>query len=382
MSRNRRAELEAALRERILIFDGPSGSMLQSYGLDEAAYRGEQLRDHGHDLKGDNDLLCVTRPDIVREVHEAFLEAGADIITTASFTSTSISQADYGLEAWVHEINLRAGEIASAAARAASERDPSRPRFVAGSIGPLNRMLSISPDVNDPAFRSVTFEQVRESYAEQVRGLIDGGVDLLLIETVIDTLNCKAGSIAAEDVFAEKGVRLPIAISASINDLSGRILAGQTLDAFWIAVEHADPVFFGLNCGLGATEMTPFLEEVAHFCPVPVSCYPNAGLPNAFGEYDEQPPTTAALLRGWAENGWLNLVGGCCGTTPDHIRAIAEAVRGFAPRPPPARGRSRGGPPPPGPPSRSAARPPPGRGPGRCPAGGCPRRSRAHGSGA
>ena len=274
----------------------------------------------------------------MRSIHDAYLAAGADLVSTNTFNANAISQADYGLEGQVHDINRAAAEIARQACDEWSRRTPDKPRFVAGSMGPTNKTLSLSPDVNNPAFRAVTFDQVREAYAGQVRGLIVGGVDLLLIETIFDTLNAKAAIVAVEEVFEEKGVRLPLILSVTVTDLSGRTLSGQTLDAFWISVEHARPLIAGLNCALGATEMAPFLREFERVCPVAVSCYPNAGLPNAFGGYDEKPDTTSRLLREFAENGWLNMVGGCCGTTPDHIRAIARAVEGLPPRRLPERG--------------------------------------------
>ncbi|MCC6558967.1 MAG: methionine synthase [Polyangiaceae bacterium] len=333
---SRIALLNELLETRILCLDGAMGTMIQRAGLTEADYRGERFRDHPLELKGDCDLLSLTRPDVVRGVHDTYLEAGADIIETNTFAATAVAQADYRMEPVVYEINLRAAEIARDAAAAWTARTPSRPRFVAGSIGPLNRSLSLSPDVNDPALRSVTFDEVRRAYAEQVRGLIDGGCDILLAETAFDTLNIKAAIVAMEEVFAEKGRRLPIMLSATITDKSGRTLSGQTIDAFWTSVEHARPVTVGVNCALGAAEMRPYVAELARIAPVKVSCYPNAGLPNAFGEYDELPETTAGLLRELAEAGLVNVLGGCCGTTPDHIRALVRAIEGLPPRRPPA----------------------------------------------
>jgi 5-methyltetrahydrofolate--homocysteine methyltransferase len=330
--RNARALLERELEQRILLIDGPTGTEIQAAGLDEAGFRGERFRDHDRDLKGNFDVTCLTRPDVVTRVHDSYLEAGADIICTVTFTATSISQADFGLEPWVYEINKAGAEICRAACERWTERTPERPRFAAGSMGPLNKMLSLSPDVNDPAFRAVSFDQVREAYAEQVRGLIDGGIDILLVETIIDTLNAKAALIAIREVLEEKRLELPVIISATIADRSGRNLSGQTVEAFWASVEHANPLSVGINCGLGAREMRPFVEELASIASTYVSCYPNAGLPNAMGEYDEPPETTAALLREFAESGFLNLVGGCCGTTPEHIRQIGEATAGLRPR--------------------------------------------------
>ena len=325
-------KLDNLLSHRLLIMDGGMGSLIQRYGLEEEDYRGERFRDHPHDLKGNGDLLALTRPDVLREIHESYLEAGADLISTATFTSTSISQADYGLESAVYDINRAATELAKSAAKIWTDKDPAKPRFVLGSVGPTNRTLSMSPEVNDPAFRTHTFDQIRDSYAEQIRGLIDGGADLLLIETIFDTLNAKAAIFAAQLVFDEKNIELPIMISVTFTDKSGRTLSGQTLEAFWVSIAHAKPFSVGVNCSLGATETTPFIEELARICSSFTSCHPNAGLPNAFGAYDEQPDTTANLLREFAENGWVNILGGCCGTTPDHIRAVATAVSEISPR--------------------------------------------------
>jgi 5-methyltetrahydrofolate--homocysteine methyltransferase len=303
------------------------GTMIQRHRLSEADFRGERFRDHPHDLRGDNDVLVLTQPAVIRGIHEEYLAAGADIIETNTFNSTAISQADYRLQAFAHELNVAAARLAREAVDTWTARTPDRPRFVAGAVGPMNKTLSISPDVNNPAFRGVTFDAVRDAYREQIRGLIDGGCDLLLIETIFDTLNAKAALVACEDVFEERQTRLPISISVTITDQSGRTLSGQTVEAFWIAVRHARPFTVGINCALGARQMRPFLAELAGIAPTLISCYPNAGLPNAFGEYDEQPVTTASILREYADARLLNIVGGCCGTTPDHIRAIAEALR-------------------------------------------------------
>jgi 5-methyltetrahydrofolate--homocysteine methyltransferase len=328
----RPALLERELARRILILDGAMGTMIQRRGLAEADYRGERFRDHPRELRGNNDLLVLTRPDVIREIHEAYLEAGADLIETDTFNAQRVSQADYGLEAVCYELNVAAARLARAAADAWSERTPEKPRFVAGSIGPTNRTLSISPDVNDAAFRNLSFDALREAYAEQVRGLVEGGVDVLLVETIFDTLNAKAAIVAIEEVFEERGSRLPVILSVTIVDRSGRTLSGQTVDAFWISVSHARPLAVGVNCALGAADMRPYLAELARVAPCYVSCYPNAGLPNAFGGYDEAPETTAGFLREFAESGLLNLVGGCCGTTPDHVRAVARAVAELPPR--------------------------------------------------
>ncbi|MEW6268736.1 MAG: methionine synthase [Thermodesulfobacteriota bacterium] len=331
---NTQTVLEDLLRRRILVLDGAMGTMVQRYGLGEADFRGKLLEDHPKDQRGNNDVLVLTRPDVIGEIHRAYLEAGADVIETSTFTSTSVAQADYGLEHLVYELNVQGARIAREAAVEYTRKDPSKPRFVAGAIGPTNRTLSISPDVNDPAFRAIEFDALKDAYAEQVRGLVDGGVDLLLPETSFDTLNMKAAIFAIEEVFAERGVRLPLVLSCTITDRSGRTLSGQTIEAFWYSVEHAKPLAVGLNCALGAADMRPYLEALATTAPAFISCYPNAGLPNAFGGYDETPADTARVVREFAEAGWLNIVGGCCGTTPDHIRAIAESVRGIAPHVP------------------------------------------------
>jgi 5-methyltetrahydrofolate--homocysteine methyltransferase len=330
-----RQQLDRILTERILVFDGATGTMLQDQALEEADFRGERFAEHPTDLKGDNDLLCITRPDVVRRVHEAYLAAGSDIIETNTFNATSVSQADYGLQAHVAEMNRRAAEIALAAAAAWSARTPEKPRFVAGSIGPTSKTLSISPDVNDASFRDLDFDALRDAYAEQIEPLVVAGVHVLLIETIFDTLNAKAAIVAARDVLDRLGVDVPIAISVTITDKSGRTLSGQTIEAFWTSVEHARPIAVGMNCSLGATDMRPYLAELADLAPVPIWCFPNAGLPNAFGEYDEGPEATAALLKEFAESGLVNIVGGCCGTNDRHIAAIARAVEGLAPRVPP-----------------------------------------------
>ncbi len=326
------ARLHDLLARRIVLLDGAMGTMIQRYRLTEAEFRGQRFRDHHHDLKGNNDLLVLTRPDVIREIHDAYLEAGADIIETNTFSSTTIAQADYKLEAIAYELSREGARLARNAADEWNGKTPERPRFVAGAIGPTNRTLSISPDVGNPAFRAVTFDQVVAAYKDHVRGLIDGGVDLLLLETIFDTLNAKAAIVAILDVFDEKGVELPLMISVTITDRSGRTLSGQTLDAFYTSIRHARPFSVGLNCALGAREMRPHVAELARIAETYVTCYPNAGLPNAFGEYDELPAETSALLRDFAESGFVNIVGGCCGTTPDHIRALDSAIRGLAPR--------------------------------------------------
>ena len=323
--------LRAAAAERILVMDGAMGTEIQDLKLSEADFRGERFRDHAHDQRGNNDLLILTQPDAVRDIHLAYFMAGADIVETNTFSSTSIAQGDYGLESAVHDLNVQGARLARDAANLAQAKDGRR-RFVAGAVGPTNRTLSISPDVNDPGFRAVTFDQVRDAYAEQVRGLVEGGADLILIETIFDTLNAKAAILAARRVFAETGRRLPIMISGTITDLSGRTLSGQTPPAFWHSVRHAEPITIGLNCALGAREMRSHIAEIGRVADTLVCAYPNAGLPNEFGLYDESPEATASFIGQWADEGLVNVVGGCCGTTPAHIRAIAQAVAGKAPR--------------------------------------------------
>jgi 5-methyltetrahydrofolate--homocysteine methyltransferase len=329
---HQRQLLDQLLSERILIMDGAMGTMIQRHRLSEQEFRGKRFHEHPRDLQGDNDLLALTQPEVILDIHHAFLEAGSDIIETNTFTATAVAQADYGLESVVYEMNLQAAQLARKAADEWSARTPDKPRVVAGAIGPTNRTLSLSPDVNDPAFRALTFDQLREAYAEQARGLIDGGVDLLVIETIFDTLNAKAAIVAIQERFDVTGVALPLLISVTITDRSGRTLSGQTIDAFWTSIAHAEPFCVGLNCALGASEMRPYLAELAQIATTYVSCYPNAGLPNAFGEYDEQPEMTAQCLREFATSGLVNIIGGCCGTTPEHIRAIARAVEGVKPR--------------------------------------------------
>src|SRR3954471_11522034 len=324
--------LQKLLAERILILDGAMGTMVQRRKLTEADFRGERFKSHPRDLKGNNDVLVLTRPDVIADIHAEYLDAGADIIETNTFSSTSVSQGDYGLEAIAYELNLEAARLARRVVDEWTAKDPRKPRFVAGSLGPTTKTLSISPDVNNPAFRAITFDEMRDAFKDQARGLIDGGSDLLLVETQIDTLNAKAALVAIDEVFEERGIRLPLMISATLTDRSGRTLSGQTLDAFYLSVEHARPFSVGLNCALGAREMRPYLAELSRAVDGFVSCYPNAGLPNAFGQYDEQPSETAGLIKEFAESGFVNIIGGCCGTTPDHIREIARAVSTLPPR--------------------------------------------------
>lgn len=325
------SELRELFGRRLVVLDGAMGSMVQGYGLTEADFRGRQFVAHGHDLRGNNDVLGITRPDVIEEIHAAYFAAGADLVETNTFNSTAISQADYGLESAVAELNAAAAACARRAAVAAEKRDGRR-RFVAGAMGPLNRTLSMSPDVNRPEFRAVVWRQVVDAYAEQARALVGGGVDALLVETIFDTLNAKAALFAIESVFEESGVRVPVMVSVTITDASGRTLSGQTTEAFYNSIRHARPFSVGINCALGGAAMRPFVEELARVAECFVSCYPNAGLPNAFGAYDESPGQMAEVLGGFARAGWVNLVGGCCGSTPAHIAAIAAAVEGVAPR--------------------------------------------------
>ncbi|WP_341930859.1 methionine synthase [Methyloversatilis discipulorum] len=328
-------QLKALMARRILILDGAMGTMVQKHRLVEADYRGTRFADHPKDLKGNNDLLLLTRPDVIRGIHAAYLEAGADIIETNTFNATVISQAEYGLEAIVHELNVEGARIARAACDEYTAKNPDKPRFVAGVLGPTSRTCSLSPDVNDPGFRNVSFDQLVDDYVAAARGLTEGGADLLLIETVFDTLNAKAAVFAVEKFFDEVGRRWPVMISGTITDASGRTLSGETAEAFWNSLRHANPISFGFNCALGPKDMRQHVEELAHLADTHVSAHPNAGLPNAFGEYDETPADMVNHLREWAQSGFLNIVGGCCGTTPDHIRAFAEAMDGMPPRPVP-----------------------------------------------
>jgi len=326
--------LNRAADQRILMMDGAMGTMIQREGLAEADFRGTQYAEWPSDLKGNNEILCVTQQEIIEKIHSEFLAAGADIIETNTFNCTRISLADYDMQSLAKELNIAAAACARAAADKWSAKTPDRPRFVAGAIGPMNKTLSISPDVNNPGYRAVTFDEVVGAYKEQVAALIEGGVDILLIETIFDSLNAKAAIFAAEDVFEEMGVRLPLMISFTVTDMSGRNLSGQTIEAFWYSVKHAKPFTIGLNCAFGAEHLRPHAVALSAIAETRVCVYPNAGLPNELGEYDELPEDTAAHLRGWAQEGLLNITGGCCGTTPDHIRAIAEAVEGVPPRKP------------------------------------------------
>ena len=337
MNRNERiAALHAAAKKRILILDGAMGTMIQRHKLQEADYRGERFKDWPSDLKGNNDLLVLTQPDIIRGIHEAYFEAGADIIETNTFNAQTVSMADYGMEALAFEINVAAAKLAREAADKYTALTPEKPRFVAGAIGPTNRTASLSPDVNNPGFRNITFDELVAAYSEQTRGLIEGGVDTILIETVFDTLNAKAAGFAVKETFDAMGVELPLMISGTVTDLSGRNLSGQTPEAFWYSLRHLKPFSIGMNCAFGAEQLRPPIAQISKVADTHVSVYANAGLPNAMGEYDETPESMAAAMRAWAADGLLNIVGGCCGTTPDHIKAIAKAVAPFPPREIPA----------------------------------------------
>jgi len=325
-------QLRALLENRIAIIDGAMGTMIQRYNLTEADYRGERFKDYPSDLKGNNDLLCLTQPQIIQEIHKQYLEAGADIIETNTFNAQAISLEDYSMQELAYEMNVAAAKIARAAVDEYMASHPGEITFVAGALGPMNKTLSLSPDVNEPGYRAVSFDTVAGAYYEQIKGLMDGGVDLLLIETIFDTLNAKAAIFALKQYFRDHNTSVPVMISGTITDASGRTLSGQTLEAFCISVEHADPISIGLNCALGAEQMRPHIEELSTIAGCYVSCYPNAGLPNAMGEYDETAEMMAQKVGEFAKEGWINLMGGCCGTTPDHIRAIAAEMKKSAPR--------------------------------------------------
>jgi 5-methyltetrahydrofolate--homocysteine methyltransferase len=334
-------DIRQELEKRILIIDGAMGTMIQRYKLTEADYRGERFKNWHCDVKGNNDLLSLTQPQIITEIHKQYLDAGADIIETNTFSSTAIAMADYEMQSLAYELNVAAAACAKKAMEEYYKENPKskteNPKFIAGAIGPLNKTLSLSPDVNNPGYRAVTFDEVVAAYYEQVRGLVDGGVDLLLIETIFDTLNAKAAIFAIKKYFRENPsstgrLTLPIMISGTITDASGRTLSGQTLEAFYTSVMHARPLSIGLNCALGAKEMRPHIEELSQISSCYVSAYPNAGLPNTMGEYDEKPEDTGHYLEEWAKEGFVNIVGGCCGTTPDHIKHIAEHIKGIKPR--------------------------------------------------
>lgn len=324
--------LQELLEKRILILDGAMGTMIQGYELEEEDYRAGWFEGHKTPLKGNNDLLSLTRPHIIKEIHAQYFEAGADIIETNTFSGTSIAQSDYSLESVVYDINYHSARIAKEVAVEFTKAEPHKPRFVAGAIGPTNRTASLSPDVNRPGYRAITFNQLVEAYSEQVRALMEGGVDILLVETIFDTLNAKAAVFAIETVFEELGVKLPIMISGTITDASGRTLSGQTVEAFYISLSHLPLFSVGLNCALGAEQLLPHIRSLSAVSSSAVSAYPNAGLPNAFGEYDETPEMMCEYLKPFLDQGLLNIVGGCCGTTPEHIRAIAELAAPYEPR--------------------------------------------------
>ncbi len=323
-------KLNAIFEERILILDGAAGTFIQQYELDEAGYRGDRFQDWDQDVKGNNDLLILSRPDIITDMHNAYLDADADIIETNTFSATTIAQADYGMEDLVHELNVEGARLAREAADNAATAD--RPRFVAGAMGPTNRTASISPDVNDPGKRNVDYQELVTAYRDAALGLLEGGVDLILIETIFDTLNAKAAIYGVQELFSELGYSVPLMLSVTITDQSGRTLSGQTTEAFWNAIRHAKPLLVGINCALGPDLMRPYVDEISRIADTYVSAYPNAGLPNAFGGYDETPEMMTVHLREWAQSGLLNVMGGCCGTTPSHIAAYAKAVKGVAPR--------------------------------------------------
>lgn len=325
-------KIEDILKERILILDGAMGTMIQRHRLEEEDFRGDRFKNHSHLLKGNNDLLSITRPDIIKEIHAQYFEAGADIAETNTFSGTTIAQADYHLEHIVYELNFQSAKIAKEVAVEFTKKEPGKPRFVAGAVGPTNRTLSISPNVNDPGYRAVTFDQLKVAYKEQVKGLMDGGADLLLVETIFDTLNAKAALFGIQELFDEEGKTLPIMVSGTITDASGRTLSGQTTEAFLISVSHVPLLSVGLNCALGARQLRPYLQILNEQSPFFVSAYPNAGLPNEFGQYDEGPEEMGTQINEFLKEGLVNILGGCCGTTPAHIRVIAELAKKYKPR--------------------------------------------------
>ena len=321
-----------ALKKRILILDGAMGTMLQRYNFSEEDFRGERFKDFPHSLKGNNDLLSLTQPKAIRDIHAQYFEAGADIVETNTFSGTTIGMADYHLEDIVYELNFESAKIAREVADEFTAKNPEKPRFVAGSIGPTNRTASMSPDVNDPGFRAVTFEDLRIAYKQQVEALLDGGVDLLLVETIFDTLNAKAALFAIEEVKDERKIDIPIMVSGTITDASGRTLSGQTVEAFLISISHIPLLSVGFNCALGANQLKPYLKQLAHNTSFNISAHPNAGLPNAFGQYDETPKEMQAQIKEYLDENLINIIGGCCGTNPDHIRLIAEVAKNYSPR--------------------------------------------------
>jgi 5-methyltetrahydrofolate--homocysteine methyltransferase len=334
MQSDRTLLLDSLLKQRILILDGAMGTMIQRYKLDEAAYRGERFKNFAHDVKGNNDLLTLSRPQVIREIHTQYLEAGADILETNTFNSTSVAMADYHMEDLVYELNFEAAKLARTLCDEFTKKTPDKPRFVAGVLGPTSKTASISPDVNDPGFRNVSFDALVTSYTEAIKGLVEGGADILLVETIFDTLNAKAALFAIDQYFDDHKMKLPVMISGTITDASGRTLTGQTTAAFYSSLRHANPISIGLNCALGGDLMRPYIAEMAKVSDVYVSAHPNAGLPNPLSDtgYDETPDYTANVVKGFADAGYVNIVGGCCGTTPAHIKAIADAVKKMPPR--------------------------------------------------
>lgn len=326
------SKIEEAIKKRILVLDGAMGTMLQRYNFSEEDFRGQRFKDFPYSLKGNNDLLSLTQPQAIKEVHAKYFEAGADIVETNTFSATTIGMADYHLEDSVYELNYESAKIAKEVANEFTARNPDKPRFVAGSIGPTNRTASMSPDVNDPGYRAVTFDELRIAYKQQVEALIDGGVDLLLVETIFDTLNAKAALFAIEEVKEERNLDIPIMVSGTITDASGRTLSGQTVEAFLISISHIPLLSIGFNCALGADQLKPYLKRLAMNTQLNISAHPNAGLPNAFGQYDQTPKEMQALIREYLQDNLVNIIGGCCGTTPEHIKAIAEVVAEFKPR--------------------------------------------------
>ncbi len=326
------SQIQNILNEKILVLDGAMGTMIQRHNFSEEDYRGEQFKDFHTTVKGNNDMLSITQPEAIKEIHRKYFNAGADIVETNTFSSTTIGMADYDMEDWVYQLNYESAKIAKEVAEEYKISEPNKPRFVAGSIGPTNRTASMSPDVNDPGFRAVTFDDLRVAYKQQVEALVDGGVDVLLVETVFDTLNAKAALFAIEEINDEKGLNIPIMVSGTITDASGRTLSGQTAEAFLISVSHIELMTVGFNCALGANQLTPYLQIVSDKAPFGISAHPNAGLPNAFGEYDETPEQMAGQIKEYLEKGLINIIGGCCGTTPEHIKAIADVAKDYKPR--------------------------------------------------
>lgn len=326
-------DINELLKERIVILDGAMGTMLQQYRFDEAAFRGERFKDWHMPVKGNNDLLSLTQPDAIRTIHRKYFDAGADIVETNTFSSTTVAMADYEMQELVYELNKVSAELAQEAAAQYMAEHPGSSKYVAGAIGPTNKTTSISPDINDPAFRAISFNELKEAYIGQVNGLLDGGVDLLLVETIFDTLNAKAALFAIEEVKEARGISIPVMVSGTITDNSGRTLSGQTPEAFLISLEHFPIISIGFNCALGAKQLEPYLDILSNNTDIAISAYPNAGLPNAFGLYDETPGSMADQVRNFLEKGVINIIGGCCGTTPEHIHAIAELAKTYAPRP-------------------------------------------------